>query len=150
VKLILDTSVWVDHLRTGALTEVIPQLRGRFSLSMESVARAELLGGCRSKRERLVVEKLVAPFERAGRILHPDASDFRRAATAISRLRESGKTLKNSGAALLDALIAAVACREGALLVTSNDGDFELLALKMPLRWESFSEFRSSVCSVSR
>ena len=147
MTLIFDTSVWIDHLRAGALTDIIPALRGRFSLSVESVVTAELVGGCRSKHERRVVEKLLVPFERAGRVLHPDRSDFHRAATANSRLRESGKTLKNPGAALLDGLIAAVACREGALLVTSNRSDFELLASKMPVRWELFSEFRSRVCA---
>lgn len=145
MKLIFDTSVWIDHLRAGALTDVIPALRGRFSVSIESVAMAELLGGCRSKRERRIVANVLSPFERAGRVWHPSTADFHRAATALSRLRESGKSLKNPGAALLDALIAAVACREGALLVTSNSSDFELLASKMPLRWQRFGEFRSAV-----
>lgn len=142
MKLLFDTSVWIEHLRKGALTDVIPALRGRYNLSMESVAVAELLGGCRSKRERRTVETLIAPFERAGRVFHPTASDFRRAAAAISRLRESGRTLKKPGAALLDGLIAAVAAREGARLVTSNRSDFELLSSQLPLQWESFAEFR--------
>ena len=32
MKVLFDTSVWVEHLRRGALTEVIPALRGKLSL----------------------------------------------------------------------------------------------------------------------
>jgi predicted nucleic acid-binding protein len=142
VKLVFDTSVWVDHLRADALAGVIPALRGRFSLWFDSVASAELLGGCRSKAERRQVKKLLDPFRRARRVAHPLESDFLRAASAISRLRESGRTLKSPGAALLDGLIAAVCCRMGALVVTANVSDFELLALQMPLRVERFTTFR--------
>lgn len=143
MKVIFDTSVWVDHLRAGALTEIMPALRGRFSVTIETVAMAELLAGCRNRSERRVVEKLFAPFERAGRVLHPAIADFTRAATALSFLRQEGKTLKKPGSALLDGLIAAVAYREGALLVTSNRHDFELLASRMPFKWESFAAFRT-------
>jgi predicted nucleic acid-binding protein len=145
MKLLFDTSVWVEHLRRDALTPIMPALRGRYSLSIESVAMAELVGGCRSKRERLTVDKLCAPFVRSGRVLHPEPADFRRAALALSRLREAGRTLRNPGAALLDGLIAAVAAREGALLVTWNASDFELLARRLPLRWQRFEEFRAGV-----
>jgi len=85
---IVATSAKLPKFRVGALVDVIPALRGRFSLSMESVAAAELMAGSRSKRERHVIAKLLAPFERAGRVLYPQPADFQRAATAISRLRE--------------------------------------------------------------
>jgi predicted nucleic acid-binding protein len=148
VKLVLDTSVWVEHLRTGALVELMPVLRTRFTLRLDSVTLAELIAGCRSKRERRVVERLAAPFERAGRILNPLEGDFVRAATALSRLREAGRSLKNPGAALLDGLIAAVCVREGALLVTSNLADFRLLALEMPLGMEAFAGFRNRLVAA--
>jgi predicted nucleic acid-binding protein len=145
VKLVFDTSVWVDHLRTGSLTAIMPSLRGRYALTMDSIVTAELLAGCRSKRERGTVAKLCAPFERAGRVLHPEPGDFRRAAVSLSRLREAGKTLKNPGAALLDGLIAAVASRQGALLVTINATDFKLLSAHLPLHWQAFEEFRAAL-----
>jgi predicted nucleic acid-binding protein len=136
--LAFDTSVWVDHLRHRALDDLFTALRGKFLLVMDSIVAAELIGGCRSKRERRVVEGLRAPFERADRLLCPERADFVRAATALSRLRERGRTLANPGAALLDALIVAIAAREGALLVTQNIGDFSMLAQDMPATIESF------------
>ena len=72
MKLIFDTSVWVAHLRSGALDAVVPTLRGRFWLWFDSVSVAELLAGARSKGERNLVTKLIRPFEKAGRIAHPE------------------------------------------------------------------------------
>lgn len=128
MKLIFDTSVWVAHLRSGVLDDIVPALRGRFWLWLDSVVVAELLAGARSKSERNVVTKLIRPFEKAGRIAHPEPGDFRRAGLALGRLRHRGRTLKNPGGALLDALIGAVCARTGALLVTANLRDFEALA----------------------
>jgi len=141
MRVLFDTSVWIEHLRRGALTEVIPALRGKFSLWLDAVSAAELRAGCRSKPERSGVERLVAPFEKAGRLAVPEAGDYERAAAALSRLREGGKTLKQPGGALLDALIAAVSSRSGALLVTLNIDDFHMLAEALPLRVEPLTTF---------
>src|SRR5689334_4179611 len=111
MRVLFDTSVWVEHLRRGALTDVIPALRGKFSLWLDAASAAELRAGCRSKLERSGVEWLVSPFEKAGRLAVPEAGDYTRAAKALSRLREGGKTPKRPGGALLDALIATVAAR---------------------------------------
>ena len=97
MKLILDSSVWIDHLRTGVLDGVIPRLRGRFALWLDSVVAAELIAGCRDKHERRTVERIVAPFERSSRVVAPLHPDFGRAADALSRLRAQGKTLASPG-----------------------------------------------------
>jgi predicted nucleic acid-binding protein len=134
VKLIFDTSVWIAHLRQGALDEIVPALRGRYWLWFDSVVAAELLAGARSKSERSVVARLIRPFEKAGRIECPGPGDFRRAGLALGRLRQRGRTLKNPGGALLDALIGSVCARTGALLVTANLRDFEALSRELPFR----------------
>jgi predicted nucleic acid-binding protein len=139
--LLLDTSVWVDHLRHGSLAALMPAIRGKFVLWMDAVAAAELVAGCRSRRERLGLGRILRPFQKAGRIASPSTPDFLRAATAISRLREAGTTLRNPGSALLDGLMAAVACRMGALLVTQNEDDFRALGTRLPLTMESLVEF---------
>lgn len=141
MKVLFDTSVWVEHLRRAALADVVPALRGKFSLWFDAVSAAELRAGCRSKLERSGVDRLLSPFEKADRLAVPEAADYVRAATALSRLREGGKTLKQPGGALLDALIAAVASRSGALLVTLNVDDFRMLADVLPLRVERLTDF---------
>jgi predicted nucleic acid-binding protein len=142
VKLIFDTSVWIAHLRSGALDEIMPSLRGRFWLWFDSVAVAELLAGARSKSERDVVTKLIRPFEKGGRIAHPEPGDFRRAGLALGRLRQRGRTLTNPGGALLDGLIGAVCARTGALLVMANLRDFESLAEELPFRVKTLEALR--------
>jgi predicted nucleic acid-binding protein len=145
VKLLFDTSVWVEHLRHNALDSILPGVRGRFVLWFDAVSAAELRAGCRRKRERDVVGRLLSPFEKAGRLAVPNAGDYARTATALSRLREDGKTLKQPGSALLDATIAAVGVRLGALVVTMNIGDFTMLADALPLHVESMSDFAARI-----
>jgi predicted nucleic acid-binding protein len=142
VKLLFDTSVWVEHLRHGALDPLLEALRGRFTLCMDAVVAAELRAGCRSKQERRVIARLCAPHERLGRLLCPTSHDFERAALALSRLRERGRPPSGSKGALLDGLIAAVAARDGALLVTHDLSDFTTIAAEIPVRVESFELFQ--------
>ena len=141
MRLLFDTSVWVEHLRHDVLTPIIPALRGKFMLGFDAVSAAELRAGCRSRSERQGVDRLLAPFEKAGRVAVPEAGDYVRAGEALSRLRERGKTLKRPAGALLDALIAAVGARLGALVVTVHASDFALLTTALPVRAESFEMF---------
>ncbi|HEY1690858.1 MAG TPA: PIN domain-containing protein [Polyangiaceae bacterium] len=150
MKLLFDSSVWIDHLRYGALDDVIPALRGRFTLWLDSVVMAELSAGCRSKPERRIVERLVAPFERSGRIATPLHADFRKAAAALSALRSRGKTLASPGGALLDALIMAIAGRMGALVVSTNLRDFAALSPQIPATYHPFPVFLERVLAVRR
>ena len=143
MKLILDTSVWVEHLRHGALTALLPRARGKYRFWMDGIVAGELVAGCRSRAERRVVEGLIAPFTRAGRIVAPVEADLIEAGRGLSKLREKGVSLKNGSGALLDALIAIDAVRIGALLVTVNDADFRRLADVTPLRYESFHAWRA-------
>ena len=147
MKLLFDTSVWVDHLRHDALAPLLPLLRGRYQLSMEAIVAGELLAGCRSRIERRVVEGLIAPFRKAGRLVAVTADDFGDAGRGLSRLRESGATLKNPGGALLDAAIAVVSVRLDALLVSQNEGDFRKLATVLPLRFETLAELAGRLAS---
>jgi predicted nucleic acid-binding protein len=140
VKLLFDTSVWVDHLRHDALAGLLPRLRGRYQLAMDALVAAELLAGCRSRVERRVVEGLIAPFRTAGRLVTAKADDLGDAGRALSRLREGGATLRNPGSALLDAAIAVGTVRLGALLVSQNEADFRKLATVLPLRFETLAE----------
>ena len=145
MKLLLDSSVWIEHLRAGALDAVLPALRGRFALWMDSVVAAELLAGCRDRRERRVIEQLLAPFERSGRVAAPSHGDFRRAAAALSALRSRGKTPGSPGGALLDALIVAVARRIGAMVVSANVRDFEALAGPLAVTFHPLGAFVTSL-----
>jgi predicted nucleic acid-binding protein len=145
LNLLFDTSVWIDDLRYGALRFVLPRVRGKYFLWVDSIAAAELLAGCRTRQHLRVMERLLSPFERAGRVVTPNHRDFSRAGDALSKLRGSGITLKNPGAALLDAVQATDATRIGALLVTANTSDFTKLARFIPVAIKSFDDFRKTL-----
>src|SRR5262249_38429268 len=130
---------WIDHLRQGALADVVPRLRGRFWLWFHSVTVGELFAGARGKKDRAVIAKIIRPFEKAGRIAHPEARDFRRAGLALGRLRGRGRELSSPAGALLDGLLGATCARLGALLVTSNLRDFESLAKELPFRFSTLA-----------
>jgi predicted nucleic acid-binding protein len=145
VKLLLDSSVWIEHLRRGILGPLLPRLRGRHQMWMDALVAAELIAGCRSRRERRVVAALIAPFSRAGRLRAASAADLSEAGRALSMLRERGVELRRPPSALLDAAIAVTAVRLGALFVTENARDFDKLARVLPLRWETVAALRTQL-----
>jgi predicted nucleic acid-binding protein len=142
LNLLFDTSVWVDDLRHGLLRFVLPAVRGKYFLWLDSVVISELIAGCGTRSERRIVSRLITPFERAGRVVVPNQGDFTRAGETLSKLRGAGLPLKNQGGAMLDALQAVDATRIGALLVTQNVADFAKLAKYLPLTFHSFDQFR--------
>ena len=137
MKVVFDTSVWIEHLRHGTLTDRMPRLRGRAVVWGHTIVGAELVAGCRNRRERKSIETLLQPFGRSERVIEPTAGDYDRAAVALSRLRERGRSLRHPGGALLDAVVAASCVRYGARLVTLNPSDFSLLAQELPLSFDS-------------
>ncbi len=141
MNLLFDTCLWIDDLRRGTLGAVLPRVRDRFVLWMDSVAAGELLSGARTRADRRRIAGLLAPFERAGRIVTPNHKDYVRAAEALSRLRGGGVTLRNPAGAMFDALQAADSLRIGALLVTHNASDFRALRSYIPMTFVSFEEF---------
>lgn len=138
---LFDTSVWIEEFRRDALRVLIPRIQLRYQIRFDAVVAGELQAGCRSKRDRRALARILSPYERAGRVVVPGFQDFLRAGDALSRLRQKGKTLK--GVALLDAVQAADAARLGALLVTQNVSDFEMLRTSIPVAVEAFDRFRA-------
>jgi predicted nucleic acid-binding protein len=147
VKLVFDSSVWIEHLRRDALASLLPRLRGKYQLWMDAHVSAELLAGCRSRTERRVVDSLIAPFARAGRLRGATSTEMADGGRALSKLRERGLELANPAGALIDAAIAVTASRMGALLVTENARDFQKLSRVLPLHWETLAEFSARLPS---
>lgn len=137
MRLVLDSSVWIEHLRRNALAPLLPLLRGKYQLWMDALVQAELIAGCRSRQERRVVDALLAPFARTGRVRAPTAVELALSGHVISKLRERGLVLRKPAGALIDAAIAVSAARDGALLVSENGSDFEKLSKVVSLRWET-------------
>lgn len=127
-KVLFDTSLIIPFLRKGdRLDEVLRLTRGEI-LYLSSVVAEEIYAGCQDKGFLWQMDKLYYRFEKAGRLIVPDGSDWRLAGRSLSRLGNRYCYDKIRVASLVnDALIATSCRREGVLLLTINEKDFRLL-----------------------
>ena len=133
---LFDASIYITALR--ARDEAILSLR-RIAASepiwLSAVVLEELYAGV-TARNRRVVERLERDFDRAGRILVPNLSDWTQSGKVLARLaakydyEQIGK-----GRLTNDALIAMSAGRMGITVVTTNLRDFSKLAEFRSFRW---------------
>jgi hypothetical protein len=116
-RLLLDTDVLIDYLRDRA--EAVTYLEALTSpLLISSITVAELYAGVREGAERKKLEIFVSAFQVV-------ALDAGMALAGGLFRRDYGKS---HGTGLADALIAATAEREQAVLVTLNKKHFPMLS----------------------
>ena len=129
---VIDTNVYVAADRD---VEWAKQLE-RFSTAylpfvhFHAVVAQELLAGAiDQRREKLVDESLIHPFERRGRLLAPSFAAWKAAGRVLSQLVQ--RKLMSPGGfkrSFLNDCVLAASCREvGATLITLNREDFELI-----------------------
>ena len=138
-RYVIDTNLYVAADRDLASAEelerfVTAQLP---FLHFHAVVAQELLAGATDqKREKLVEESLIEPFERRGRVLVPSFAAWKGAGRILSQL--VNRKLMSPGGfkrSFLNDCVLAASCREvGATLVTLNREDFELI--RKVLRFE--------------
>jgi len=119
---IFDTSIFIDHLRTNKYGRQIESVNGLIRNS--SVVLAELLRGAIRKAEEDFVETLAGNHP----ILTPTEKNWLESGAILSKIYKT----KGFGPEKLrdlhfDALIALTARNFGAVVVSSNRTDFELI-----------------------
>ena len=134
---LLDTSIYIAALRMGdqalvALRRYLPSA----PLWLSSVVLQELYAGVKP-RDAHTIEKLERDFERAGRVLVPNLSDWAIAGKVLARLAAK-YDYESIGQARLtnDALLAMSAARRGITILTANRRDFARLAEFRPFHWQ--------------
>lgn len=133
MRVLVDTSVWVDYLR-GDDTRATAGLRETLRDRRESVCMAEpvameLLAGATDEAMLARLERLANGLP--GLTVDP-ALDFRSAAAVYRGCRRAGRTVRN----LTDCLIAALAIRHGVSLL-HKDADYDAIAAVAPLQAQS-------------
>jgi len=133
---LFDASIYITALRAkDEATLSLRRIAGSEPLWLSAVVLEELYAGA-TARNRQVVERLERDFDRAGRILVPNLSDWTQTGKVLARLaakydyEQIGK-----GRLTNDALIAMSAGRMGITVVTANSRDFGKLAEFRPFRW---------------
>jgi predicted nucleic acid-binding protein len=122
-KLVLfDSSIFVDLLRTGRHDEKIDGIDGFIRNS--SVVLAELFRGIKGDRE----EKFFRTLEKNHPILTPTEKNWLESGQVLSKIRiDHGFEAAKLRDLHFDVLIALTARSHGAVLITSNRADFELV-----------------------
>jgi predicted nucleic acid-binding protein len=119
---IFDTSVFVDHLRTGCHKEQIESLSGLIRTS--AVVLAELWRGATKPAERAFLMQL----EKNHPVLTPTEKNWLESGKILGKIHADTGFLPGKLRDLhFDVLIALTARSYGARLITSNAGDFELI-----------------------
>jgi len=119
---IFDTSVFIDHLRTGCYQERIESITGLIRTS--SVVLAELWRGASKPAEREFLRTLA----RNHPILTPTGKNWVESGQILAAIcAEKGFAADKLRDLHFDVLIALTARSQGARLITSNRSDFELI-----------------------
>jgi predicted nucleic acid-binding protein len=120
--IIIDTSIFIDHLRTGCHQERIDSLVGLVRLS--SVVMAELWRGATKPAEQTFLRNL----EKNHPILTPTENTWLESGRLLGRIRrDMGFSPDKLRDLHFDVLIALTARSYGARVITSNGNDFELI-----------------------
>lgn len=137
MPVLFDSSIYISALRMGGKASVVLQRWAQETpLWLSSVVLEELYAGANAHDFR-ILDKLGRDFERAGRILVPNLSDWIDTGKILARLaRKYGYERIGQARLTNDALIATSAARTGITLFTANQRDFARLAEFCPLRWQ--------------
>jgi predicted nucleic acid-binding protein len=119
---VFDTSVFVDHLRTGRHEERLRSVAGLVRTS--SVVLAELWRGATAASETTFLKTLAKNHP----VLTPTEKNWLESGQLLSRMRrEKGFSPQKLRDLHFDLLIALTARSHGARLITSNRNDFQLI-----------------------
>ncbi len=116
---ILDTSVYIDNLRSGRFKQEI--LDFKLVVRCSAVVLAELSRGARSREMRRFVDGLAKNL----RIIAPTEKEWIESGKIVCHLiAERGYDVNQTREIHFDVLIALTARRIGACLITCNSKDF--------------------------
>ena len=131
-RFVIDTNLYVEADRDLARAEELERFSTAYLpfIHFHAVVAQELLAGAIDRRrEKLVEESLIQPFERRGRVLTPSFAAWKAAGRVLSQLVQ--RKLMSPGGfkrSFLNDCVLAASCREvGATLVTLNRDDFRII-----------------------
>jgi predicted nucleic acid-binding protein len=121
--LLLDTTVLVAALRDESRLAALRRLVATGRPYLTAVTVAELQVGARSRNQAVAVAGLTTVFARFDRLLSPTVAEWDAAGRLIARARWRHGAMEPRDH-YPDVLIAQVAHRLGATIVTANRADF--------------------------
>ena len=132
-RVVIDTNLYIDWLNLGRHEGVLFQPEAVKYLS--AVVMLELYAGAFSPRDRRLVRRVVAAFERADRVLVPSAGVYEDAGHVLRTLQAArGARVAGSPSLVNDVLIALSARSIGATVITGNARDFAAIREVRPFK----------------
>jgi len=126
---ILDTSVYIGHWERGLYADALSAVRRTFVVRHSAVVLSELRRGARTREAQRLV---VALYRLAAIQWEPLAADWWEAGRLIREIGDARRWDRNKRRDFQnDALIALIARRHGATIVTADTADFDLLAKEL-------------------
>ena len=136
--LVLDTTVFVLALRDPARLASLRRSILRQQCYVTAVTAIELHAGARSRSQQTAVAQLISTFARYDRLLVPTSDEWAGAGRLIAHARWRHGDMKPRDH-YPDVLIACVAARLGATIITANAADFR--------RWVTLGGLDANVTS---
>jgi tRNA(fMet)-specific endonuclease VapC len=126
---LFDTSVYIAAIHGGIESTAFLLLNRELPKTyLASVVSAELRAGATSVTARRAVEQFTSRAQRVGRVVALGAGTWDRAGDLLGRIRQREPRLRSRIPSFWNDLLIALSARElGAMLVTCNARDFELL-----------------------
>ena len=129
-KHLIDSDLYIDLIQNQATLPILRELYENDApgIYFSSIVIQELLAGARGPRARTQVETLYRPFERAGRIVTPNHSQWKDSGNMLAKALTIRPDLKNKLPTLVNDCLLALSARSiGATLYTRNRDDFMVL-----------------------
>lgn len=140
-KYIFDTNIYIHCMldRDFALEHTDRYARHIPSTFFSSVVAQELVVGCTDEFAVRRVQNFLRPFERVRRIINPTYEDWKEAGLIAVKISLKRPDLKSKKIALVNDILIALSCRSiGAILVTLNSTDFEVIRRYVRFRFGGF------------
>jgi predicted nucleic acid-binding protein len=128
-RAVIDTNVYIDYWERGLRAEAVADIHASYLVRHSAVVLSELRRGARTPAARRTIEGL---HRLAAEIWEPSAEDWWEAGRLVREVGDQQDWETNKRREFQnDALVALTARRHGATVVTSNAGDFTLLARRI-------------------
>jgi predicted nucleic acid-binding protein len=130
-KVLFDSNIFIDYLRTGAHDEWVWGRYRQITRFLSAVVLMELRLGADSAKRKRAVDRIQSAFP-PERILAPTPPLFGRAGELFLRLYRDRTARSDRLGPINDLLIALTAWRVGATVVTNNLTEFRRIAEILP------------------
>ena len=112
-KHLIDGDLYIDLIQSRATLPILRELYENDApgIYFSSIVIQELLAGARGPRARTQVETLYRPFERAGRIVTPNHSQWKDSGDMLAKALTMRPDLKNKLPTLVNDCLLALSAR---------------------------------------